>query len=142
MAYKGSISYLEAPFEMVDWTGDYDSPFRKNINRGKTFWVASGNKPTPVLRSKARQFASNQDPLVISRSIVFDIEYYNYRIDQLRCIIIGRDKPNTNAKELLNYIIVIARSPTEQGNGYIRVGVGALPDFLIRLDHREEVQVY
>ncbi|KAM5355082.1 hypothetical protein ACJ41O_001728 [Fusarium nematophilum] len=143
MTYEGSVTYLEAPFDKVDWTKDYDSPFDiDDGNQDKRYWEANGNNPSPVLRSdRARRLASDQDRTELVESIIFDLEGKDYEFDALRCIIIGRAKPNTSGRSAVNYALVIAPS-SKQPDAYVRVGVGSLLDAHVDLDVEESVEVH
>jgi hypothetical protein len=141
MAYKGGISYLDAPFEKVDWTKDYTSPFQSTDSGHKSFWSASGNGSIPVLKSDgARKFVSDGTESDILDMIRFDTDGPAHTLDQLRCIVIGKDKPESTVDKPPHYVLVI--KALSESNVYVRVGVATLPEVLISWNSTESVEVH
>ncbi|KAJ3468292.1 hypothetical protein MRS44_002357 [Fusarium solani] len=142
MTYEGSITYVDAPFDEVDWTKDYVSPFKSNTER--RYWEANGSNPTPVLKSQsARKFSSSADPNEVLERIRFDLKSTEYhQLVALRCIIIGKDKSSDSDDAALHYVLVIAASSPVKTQAYVRVGVGVLLKRLISWSSVEDVEVH
>ncbi|RSM01163.1 hypothetical protein CDV31_011472 [Fusarium ambrosium] len=142
MAYEGSITFVDAPFDKVDWTKDYESPFE--VDMGRRYWEANGSNPAPVLKSKsARRFSSSGDPDEVFRGVRFDLDRaaFHHQLSALRCIVIGKDKPSESKDAALHYVLVIAPPPSGKPQAYVRVGVGILVKSLISWDLEEYVEV-
>ncbi|CAM1509806.1 Fc.00g001410.m01.CDS01 [Cosmosporella sp. VM-42] len=141
MAYEGGVSYLEAPFDTVKWTNDYESPFQSDGN--KQYWEANeSNNATPVLKSKmGRRFPLDQSSPDIAQNIMFDLDTKIDRLDGYCCIVLGKEKSDGSRTNTLNYVLVIAPSPSKQPNAFVRVGVGALLDSQISWTSEEYVEV-
>ncbi|UPK90662.1 hypothetical protein LCI18_001597 [Fusarium solani-melongenae] len=142
MSFDGSITYVDAPFEEVDWTKDYESPFEAKT--GRQYWEANGSNPAPVLKSQwARKFSSSADPETVLGRIKFDLDTYAHlELLALRCIIIGKSKPPGPEDSTLYYVLVIISSPSGKVGSYIRVGVGIFLKSLISWSSEEYVEVH
>ncbi|KAK1518548.1 serine/threonine protein kinase [Colletotrichum abscissum] len=122
MAYQGPIAYLEAPFEHINWTKDIVTPFNTDSGK-KTHWEVSEGSEIPFLRGVASRISL--DAIELLKRVRFD-ESKLHTIDQLRCIVIGKEKTEGLTREPEHYVLVIARLSEEQGGRYERVGVGRL----------------
>lgn len=143
MKFEGSITYIEAPFEKVNWTKDYESPFREGHgSEVKHFWEASGTSPTPVLRSKVRRFHLPQSTSKVMEGITLDTQTTSHPITELRCIIIGRKKSEVSGTGGTNYVMVIAPMLEREENAYVRIGVGTVQDAHIIWNSVELVEVH
>ncbi|KAJ4328819.1 hypothetical protein N0V84_000606 [Fusarium piperis] len=142
MTYEGSITYVDAPFDEVDWTRDYESPFKADTER--RYWEANGSNPTPVLKSQsARRFSSSADPNGVLERIRFDLKTSEQlQLGALRCIVIGRTKLPKPGDATLHYVLVITAPSSRTPQAYVRVGVGILLKSLISWDSEEYVEVY
>lgn len=142
MTYEGRISYLEAPFDKVAWTKDYESPFTSDDDQ--SFWEANGNYPTPALRSKAARKLSTSffsDP-VFQESIILDLPSKTDQTDVLRCIILGKEKIDGPMGSTKNYVMVVAPTSPKRNGTYTRVGVGVIRNIDICWDGEEKIDVY
>ncbi|RTE79083.1 hypothetical protein BHE90_006436 [Fusarium euwallaceae] len=142
MTYEGSITYVDAPFDEVDWTKDYESPFKTKTER--RYWEANGSNPTPVLKSQsARKFSLSADPKEALERIRFDLKSTEYhQLGALRCIIIGKTKSSVSDDAALHYVLVIAASSPGKTQAYVRAGVGVLLKRHISWSSVESVEVY
>ncbi|KAK0370837.1 serine/threonine protein kinase [Colletotrichum limetticola] len=122
MAYQGPIAYLEAPFEHINWTKDIVTPFNTDSGK-KTHWEVSEGSEIPLLRGVASRISL--DAIELLKRVRFD-ESKLHTIDQLRCIVIGKEKTEGLTREPEHYVLVIVRLSGEQGGRYERVGVGRL----------------
>ncbi|RSL49633.1 hypothetical protein CEP54_012338 [Fusarium duplospermum] len=114
MSYDGSITYVDAPFEEVDWTKDYESPFETKT--GRQYWGTNENNPSPVIKSRsARKFSSSADPNKVLEKIKFDLKASAYhQLGALRCIVIGKAKSSEPDDSALHYVLVITASSSDQ----------------------------
>lgn len=122
MAYEGPITYLEAPFEHINWTKDIVTPFNTDSGK-KTHWEVSEGSKIPLLRGVASRISL--DAVELLKRVRFD-ESKPHTIDHLRCIIIGKEKTEGLTREPEHYVLVLMRLSGEQGGRYERVGVGRL----------------
>ncbi|KAI1076238.1 HET-domain-containing protein [Whalleya microplaca] len=124
MAYKGEISYIDAPFGSVDWSSDdikypFDSGPRPCPSERRA------GKPTPEIVALARHLNFRDDPIEIQKRIVLD-EVTVENINTLRCIVLGKDKHRGQGKSN-HYVLVIKLSTPRLPTGpYLRVGIGSL----------------
>lgn len=142
MTYEGPISYLDAPFDQIDWTKDYESPFKSD--EGQSFWEANGNYPPPALvckRARKLSLSSFDDP-VLQDAIVLDLPSRVHDIDLLRCVILGTKKVEKLGESKENYVMVIAPSSCRHPGAYVRVGVGVVKDGDIHWASEEQVEIY
>jgi hypothetical protein len=142
MTYEGPISYVEAPFDQIDWTKDYESPFKSD--EGQSFWEANGNYPPPALVcKKARKLSpSSFHDLVLQDAIVLDLPSRVHEIDQLRCVILGTQKVGRPGESRRHYAMVLAPSSSRHSGAYSRVGVGVVKDSDVCWGPEEEVEIY
>ncbi|RSL99222.1 hypothetical protein CEP52_009893 [Fusarium oligoseptatum] len=119
MSYDGSITYVDAPFEEVDWTKDYESPFEAKT--GRQYWGTNENNPSPIIKSKsARKFSSTANPNKVLEKIKFDLKASAYhQLGALRCIVIGKAKSSEPNDSALHYVLVITASSS--GNPDARI---------------------
>jgi hypothetical protein len=133
---------LEAPFDQIDWTKDYESPFKSD--EGQSFWEANGNYPPPALVcKKARKLSpSSFHDLVLQDAIVLDLPSRVHEIDQLRCVILGTQKVGRPGESRRHYAMVLAPSSSRHSGAYSRVGVGVVKDSDVCWGPEEEVEIY
>lgn len=150
MAYDGLISYLDVPFDEVNWSKDYESPFAQNGENKKIFWEANGTDPIPSLKSeKARRLVPNRDEPC---QMFFDQAGPEpCHTHQYKCIVLGKKKKKKGESLLLetgtrNYVLII--KPVDEPSSahpvglYRRAGVGSLPDCWIDWESTERVEVH
>ncbi|KAL6357016.1 hypothetical protein LRP88_10633 [Fusarium phalaenopsidis] len=142
MFYSGGITYVDAPFEEVDWTKDYESPFESRA--GRQYWGTNENNPSPVIKSKsAKRFSPSADPKKVLERIRFDLDTYAHlQLGALRCIVIGKAKSSGPEDAALHYVLVITGSSSDKAGVYVRVGVGILLKSLISWGSEEYVEVH
>ena len=136
MAYEGAISFLDLPFGKIEWT--LDTEFRSpdytpkgtpsRASRGR---MSSNRKGRcTVLRVIARPFdVASAAPHASDflSSIVWDDPTAPHEHDQLRCVVIGRLKPesDTPADPAQRHWVLVVRKLS--AGLYERVGAGFLP---------------
>ncbi|KAJ3546129.1 hypothetical protein NM208_g2163 [Fusarium decemcellulare] len=143
MAYNGRISYLDAPFDEINWTKDYESPFKRTDGKDdKKYWEASGANPVPGLKSNAaRKLNLGKDQPDITDRITFDLTPVD-PVSALRCIVIGKEKTKSSGNSGLHYVLIIGPSPSKRPGHYVRVGVAVLLETHILWELTEYVEVH
>jgi hypothetical protein len=136
MAYEGPITYMHVPFDYVDWTHEYASPF-------ETQNLATNIAPS-TRRATLKAFARD---LVLSR---FDL-LHRVKLDgqhhiasaSLRGVVIGKDKPRQSQAELTHYVLLITHveGRAEGRKHYIRAGVAWLLEHNVG-SNGEHVKIY
>ncbi|KAI0000236.1 HET-domain-containing protein [Xylariaceae sp. FL0662B] len=124
MAYRGEISFVDPPFNSVEWfEGDIKDPFKGGpLRYPSQRWEG---KPKPEIEALAREIDMSKDPIEIRKRIVFD-EVTVDRANSLRCVVLGRDKAGDEGQRN-HYVLVIRPSTPELPAGpYLRVGSGSL----------------
>ncbi|KAJ4184958.1 hypothetical protein NW755_008872 [Fusarium falciforme] len=142
MSYDGSITYVDAPFEEVDWTKEYESPFEAKT--GRPYWGIHENNPSPIIKSKsARRFSPSADRERVLERIRFDLETSKHlQPEALRCIVIGKSRSSDPEDDTLHYVLVITAFSSRTPEAYVRVGVGVLLKSLISWGSEEYVEVH
>ncbi|KAI3390842.1 hypothetical protein diail_8545 [Diaporthe ilicicola] len=137
MAHKGSIDYLDLPFNEVEWEED---DIRSRWSGGtRKSWSYSGDYSTcPLeLTVHGRSFDLQAARVSESASIVLDDPG---RTDELapflKCVVLGRlkgqEKESRNART--HYVLLVTLAAPQDGRStstYNRVGVGYMPGALI-----------
>lgn len=120
MAYVGAIGYLDVPLKETDWCkGDLQNPFgggslRQTQAQGKA-----------ELKAVAKGLSITMVELLTR--VVFDDEREMINQGELKCVVIGQEKAETEAKpDRIHYVLVIKPSPRCVCDCYERVGVGRL----------------
>jgi hypothetical protein len=142
MAYEGRITYLDAPFDGVNWLKDHESSFHTDASGGsRRIWEASTTTPPlPLKSNKAHSLRWDQIKDQIAESITFDLDPSPYQTKDIRCIILGKTKASLDAGSL-NYIMAIAPSSGYAPDSYVRVGVGVVSDDCIDWTSEHHVEV-
>lgn len=130
MAYQGPITYMEIPFDQVDWTTDCVFPSDSEI---------ATNTQGPALKTLARELTMSRLDLI--HRVKLD-QQAEIRVSDLRGVVLGKDK-RRESREPMHYVLLItlSRDQLEGREVYVRAGVAWL------LEHNvapvsEEVEVY
>ncbi|KAK7425722.1 hypothetical protein QQZ08_007821 [Neonectria magnoliae] len=131
MAYIGAISHVQADFNRVDWSYEYSSSFDSGSgNQGKWHGEADGTNRPPILGlRRATKLDSTKDGGELFERVYFDIPGRKQRVEDLRCIVVSKAKPEDNVDSfMLNcYVLIVKLSSDRNLSGaYLRVGVGEL----------------
>ncbi|CAJ2513010.1 Uu.00g011290.m01.CDS01 [Anthostomella pinea] len=110
---EGAIKYLELKFQEVDWaTNDFDNPFYQRCTG------------VIVLSGLARGLKIAKFQMLVS--ISFD-EHQEFEVEDLKCVVIGRDKINSGTENGKYHVLVIHQVNSAVGADiYERVGVASL----------------
>ncbi|KAF4973924.1 hypothetical protein FZEAL_9110 [Fusarium zealandicum] len=131
MAYDGVISYVQADFDKVNWQKDFSSPFDSGSGaQGKWHWEADGTNRPPILGlSKVRGLVSTEHRDDLFRTISFDIPDGAEKAEDLRCVVIGKAKPDEHlyGPGSSCYVLIVRGSSDKMLRGvYQRAGAGIL----------------
>jgi hypothetical protein len=126
LSKHGSIQYMDATnelrFEKVSWaTDDFQNPFaaRKELVKDNEI-VAFSGRARKILVSK----------LDMLTNVVFDGDE-DFEVENLRCVVIGRDKDDGEQVSPKNHVLVIHQLHDPIGLLWQRVGVASLMSSVI-----------
>lgn len=137
MAYSGPISYVEAPFDRVDWNSDIISPFSSESGH-KQHWKVGQHDGIEVLRATARSLS--MDRVELMKRVTFD-QARMPALGDLRCVIIGVKRSEGVSNEAEHYILVITPAMSGLSDRYTRAGVGIVLSSHISHHHRFHVVI-
>lgn len=121
---EGPIKFMELEFEKIEWaTKDFDGPF---LRRSR----ASSLPSTPTSDRSVGAFKAPAQTLVLTEfellaRVNFDAED-EFRIRDLRCVIVGRDKVDDGGSQPRTHVIIIHPTNVLGEVTYKRVGVASL----------------
>lgn len=122
MTYSGRISYVEAPFQRVDWTSDVVSPFTTGSGH-KQHWKVDQTGGSPSIAAIAKRFTMERVELM--KRVKFDRDGMGFS-DELRCVVVGVEKPEDSSKEAEHYVLAIIPAISGGPGRYTRAGVGTV----------------
>ncbi|EXL66156.1 hypothetical protein FOPG_17646 [Fusarium oxysporum f. sp. conglutinans race 2 54008] len=136
MAWMGPISYVDVPFEKVDWSDNIGSPFENDIDDGSKGEVKSiSHIPEIKLNARAKEFTLEEYQ---DETLVLDSQtWQDLRV--VRCVVIGVERSNISVQERKHYVILIA--PKNGCKTFERVGAGFLNGKYISSTTAIEVQI-
>ncbi|KAH8659799.1 hypothetical protein BX600DRAFT_522405 [Xylariales sp. PMI_506] len=126
---EGAIRYMELKFGSVSWatTADFKSPFsaRHHRPKGERRRSTVDGVDLSTLKGLARRMHITTLEMLVR--ISFDGRS-DFEVDELRCVIIGRDKVERSLDEANIYVLVIRLVSTgpDDEKVYERVGVASL----------------
>lgn len=123
---EGPIKYMELKFKEIDWvTDDFKNPFtRQLVVEPERYSAFEGEGHLASLHGLSRRMTMTKWDML--NHIIFD-EEGEFEIDDLRCVVIGRDKVNSGVHNSKYHVLII-----QQVRGaleidiYERVGVASL----------------
>lgn len=134
----GAIQYMSLKFTQIDWaTGrDFENPFDRVALASAPGTEVATPSGSPIdhlttLRGFAREM--RMTTLELSAYVKFDLDT-EFSVDELRCVVIGRDKAGSAGSDLRHHVLVI--HPVQVGenreqHAYERAGVASLrPEFV------------
>lgn len=122
LSKDGRIKYMDATLELkfkeVDWAiSDFENPF-------ETPNTAASIIKQGAFRGKAREMKVSKDDIL--RIVRFDCTE-EYKVEELRCVVIGRNKIGYGQVEAKWHVLVIHQERNAAGEKvYMRVGVASL----------------
>lgn len=123
---EGAIKYLELEFSEIDWaTEDFENPLTRQLAPMSEKSARLGNGGDwSTLRGLARKIIMSQKD--VKYYIIFD-EEGEFQIADLRCVVFGRDRAKSLARDLKYHVLVIQKARnTFEADIYKRVGVASL----------------
>ena len=124
---EGPIKYMELKFKEIEWatTGDFENPFARALAAEPEKSSGSGfGGELATLRGLARRMTMTRRHKL--NYIIFD-EEGDFEIDDLRCVVIGRDKGKSGEENLKYHVLIIQHVRSVLGvDIYERVGVASL----------------
>jgi hypothetical protein len=144
MAYQGAITFMNVPFDEVDWEEGKDairSPWTSSNSSSSSATWHTGNSDERIdLTANVRDLVS---PGSAEKGIVFDQGRTGLTDGRLKCVVVGKEKvreKKTDVALLRHYyvLVVVPRGILE--TGYERVGAACLPETCIAWD-RDPVRV-
>ncbi len=123
---EGPINYMELKFKEIDWaTRDFENPFTGPLaaDPEKSSGLGGGGD-LATLRGLARRMTMTKWDML--NYIIFD-EEGEFKIEDLRCVVIGRDKVESGVQNPKQHVLIIqhVRSALD-ADIYERVGVASL----------------
>ncbi|KAK0669118.1 heterokaryon incompatibility protein-domain-containing protein [Cercophora samala] len=139
MAYEGAISFMDLPFDGIDWLYSAEGlvpPW------GSTTYTTTASSHTgntdehTFLRARVRDFT---DLMTGSTGIIYDAgsQYFLQEKKRAKCVVVGKQKSKSGTTNVHHYVIVVV--PKDGKDGYERVGVAALPGNYIRQGGEGEI---
>lgn len=123
MAYEGAIKYLSAPYGMVEWSKDIQSPFTNTYS-------SKVRDPAITLQLKAPIH-----DVLNPRGADFILDDTNMDAErQLKCIIVGTSKDAINIDQAVCYVLLVSKATDQSLSTYERVGAACLKTSQIALD--------
>ncbi|KAI1421811.1 hypothetical protein F5Y12DRAFT_787236 [Xylaria sp. FL1777] len=128
----GAIKYLKLKFQEIDWaTNDFENPFEPSACLSSGVTDPGGNAMT--LRGQARKLNLPKSEFV-RRATLDEGKEEDADVNDLRCVVIGRDKTQSNPTDVNYHTLIICQVDSVAGNDiYERVGVASLkPEHVAR----------
>ncbi|KAK1637532.1 hypothetical protein BDP81DRAFT_460224 [Colletotrichum phormii] len=118
----GKIQYMDLEFDKIEWANtDFESPFSRHPDMLSGASYYGRDEDHTILRGVARGIDVSEEQ--IASQVCFDREY-ELKAEDLRVIIIGRDKEDLCAKV---HVLVICKSQNDSRiNRYERIGVASI----------------
>ncbi|KAH6894606.1 hypothetical protein B0T10DRAFT_456832 [Thelonectria olida] len=126
MAYEGGITFLDVPFDGVQWedASQIRSPW--SVKRtSSSSWHTGDANCSKFLTGRAREVNLE----LASRDMVYDKDDPPSEDRDVKCVVVGSQKPGVapNVAARKHYVLVVAKSlESEDGGTYERVGVASL----------------
>lgn len=145
MAYQGAITFLDVPFDGVDWEQGKDairSPWTWSDSSSTSATWHTGNSNERIdLMANARDLV---DLAFVEKAIVYDRGRTAFTNGKIKCVIVGKEKVR-QAKAGVElprqcYVLMVAQREV-LGAEYERVGAACLPETCISWDSKSEERV-
>ena len=133
MALDGPICYLDIPLGQAQWTRSLGSPFSaEHSDNSENGWEIDKGHPRLALKAIAHKFSSNRSN-TLRRLIIFDTDVRT-DFQDLRCIVVKRQKLAFADEKQKYYVLVVRRSPLDGDDTVERVGVGVIEKMHLSFD--------
>lgn len=116
MAYYGRIGFLELPFSGVEWTGHITPP--ETAESRHAHWDGRLQVESCDLLLES--------PELMERAIL-DEQNHNTAMSSWRCVVVGKDKVQTESVGVTHYVLLIRSVFLEESESlFMRVGIATL----------------
>ncbi|KAI8665084.1 Protein kinase domain-containing protein [Fusarium sp. Ph1] len=146
MAYQGAITFMNVPFDEVDWEEGKDaikSPWTWNDSSSSSATWHTGNSNENIdLTAYARDLVS---PGSAEKGIVFDQGRTGLTDGTLKCVVVGKEKVRDEKADvalLRHYYVLLVVPRRSLETGYERVGAACLPGTCISWDSEVRVRIF
>lgn len=121
---EGPIKYMQLEFERIEWaTKDFDGPFLRRSRASSLPTLPTADRSIATFKAPAQSLILTEFELLAR--VTFDAED-EFKIQDLRCVIVGRDKADDDEHQPRVHVIVIHPSDALDDAMYKRVGVASL----------------
>jgi hypothetical protein len=125
MALEGAICYLDIPLGKAHWNYNMRSPFTtERSGSSGHFWQIDIGCPQLELKAEAQKFLLLRSNM-LRRRLIFDTALET-DLQDLRCVVVGREKSTFAGEKQKHYVLVIRNCPSGEPNAFERVGVGVI----------------
>lgn len=146
MAYQGAITFMNLPFDEVDWEEGRDaikSPWTwSDSSSSSTTWHTGNSNENIDLTAYARDLVS---PGSAEKGIVYDQGRTGLADGRLKCVVVGKEKvrdEKTDVALLRHYYVLVVVPRRGLEIGYERVGAACLPGTCITWDREVKVRIF
>ncbi|KAF3805938.1 Cyclin-dependent kinase 8 [Colletotrichum gloeosporioides] len=139
MSHSGPISFLNAPFDRVDWNENIHSPFNSKSGRKQHWKAGQDDVIAHVLRCRLRNLRENVQDL--EQKITFDRKLRTSK-EALTCIVLGTEKPTGSKEDIQHYVLVLKPVAPGVSGQYMRAGIGRLLSNDMSNEEGVEVDVF
>ncbi|KAF2720715.1 HET-domain-containing protein, partial [Polychaeton citri CBS 116435] len=133
MAVEGAISFLEPKGGEVEWNHEkVQLPFGR---RTQSSWLKTSHmRDNNAIQAHAYEFTHSKAPAVEEAYLSYD-SGRDSSVSTTKCVIIGSEKERVKDPEMRkHYVLLVSRIMQNGGaDSYQRVGVGHLPEKLVKL---------
>lgn len=147
MAYQGAITFMNVPFDEVDWEKGMDairSPWTSSRSSSSSAtWHTGSSDGNIDLTAYARDLVS---PGSAEKGIVYDQGRTGLDDRRLKCVVVGKEKVRDEKADMVRlrryYVLVVAPRGSLE-TGYDRVGAACLSEACIAWDRGSvRVQIF
>ncbi|KAI1212730.1 uncharacterized protein F4807DRAFT_457529 [Annulohypoxylon truncatum] len=123
MAVMGSIKYMDAPFDLMEWNeGEIKSPLKGDLKEVNRVWT----QPVSDFIVPARSVSQEVNP----KDLFYDRPEYEVNDesinDNLKCVIIGWDKIEQQNKDFYALLVIPTGASRDGYPDYERIGVARM----------------
>jgi hypothetical protein len=135
MAYGGSITFMDLPFDEVEWEKEeIRSPWSPHPTGSGPVWHSTRLRSNYYLEVVIREFRRDS---TAQQVLIFDQDH-NHSMESFKCVIIGKRKTEIDTPAQVHYVLLVTpKVGSDDTRLFERVGVGYMPAALISFDGTE-----
>lgn len=133
MAYDGAISYMNIPFDRVEWSNAIQWPSISELQNSPDHSGQSHDTPSSELSAIVRDFSLDE---CAKGRLVFD-EHDRTETQGLKCFVIGKETRADGLSDKRLHYVVVVKPICSKERTYERVGVGSIPKECILFEEQE-----